>query len=190
MASLVAEKVKELRARRMLTQAELAEMAGVSEFTVQRIERGEGGVRAKTGREIARALNVDVEALLPKAEPAPVDEWSIALAGARGLREDGREIVERALEAWRESRDRGESPADRREHLERIGALLQAAINAENALHKAGASGATNAPNTDDFIEELIKASHFSGEIRGRVEAAGIQVVRGERGPLVKELAA
>lgn len=61
------EGVKELRERRMLSQQELAHRAGVSLFTVQRIERGEGSVRPKTGRAIAAALGVGVEDLLPKA---------------------------------------------------------------------------------------------------------------------------
>ncbi len=54
----------------MLTQQELADRAGVSLFTVQRIERGEGNVRPSTGRGIARVLGVGVEDLLPKV-PAP-----------------------------------------------------------------------------------------------------------------------
>lgn len=51
----------------MLSQQELADRAGVSLFTVQRIERGEGSVRPKTGRAIAAALGVPIEELLPKA---------------------------------------------------------------------------------------------------------------------------
>jgi DNA-binding XRE family transcriptional regulator len=47
----------------MLSQEELAERAGISRFTVQRVERGEGGVRPKTGRELAKALGVAIEEL-------------------------------------------------------------------------------------------------------------------------------
>jgi transcriptional regulator with XRE-family HTH domain len=65
------EGVKDLRERRMLSQQELAERAGVSLFTIQRIERGEGSVRPKTGRAIASALGVGVEDLLPKKVQAP-----------------------------------------------------------------------------------------------------------------------
>jgi transcriptional regulator with XRE-family HTH domain len=66
------EGVRELRERRMLSQQELANRAGVSLFTVQRIERGEGAVRPKTGRAVAAALGVGVEDLLPKAKaPQP-----------------------------------------------------------------------------------------------------------------------
>jgi transcriptional regulator with XRE-family HTH domain len=68
------EGVKDLRNRRMLSQQELADRAGVSLFTVQRIERGEGSVRPKTGRAIARALGVGVEDLLGKAQ-APLPDF-------------------------------------------------------------------------------------------------------------------
>ena len=66
------EGVREWRERRMLSQQELADRAGVSLFTIQRIERGEGSVRPKTGRAVAKALGVAVEDLLPKV-PAPPD---------------------------------------------------------------------------------------------------------------------
>ena len=58
----------------MLSQQELADLAGVSLFTVQRIERGEGSVRPKTGRAIAEALGVRVEDLLGKAQ-APLPDF-------------------------------------------------------------------------------------------------------------------
>jgi transcriptional regulator with XRE-family HTH domain len=65
---LDAEKVKEWRHRRMLSQQEVADSAGTSLFTVQRIERGEGNVRPKTGRGLAAALGVPIEELLPNAQ--------------------------------------------------------------------------------------------------------------------------
>ena len=68
------EGVRDLRERRMLTQQELADRADVSLFTVQRIERGEGTVRPKTGRAIAEALGVGVETLLGKAQ-APLPDF-------------------------------------------------------------------------------------------------------------------
>lgn len=68
MQPLDAEKVKEWRHRRMLSQQEVADSAGTSLFTVQRIERGEGNVRPKTGRGLAAALGVPIEELLPNAQ--------------------------------------------------------------------------------------------------------------------------
>jgi transcriptional regulator with XRE-family HTH domain len=70
---LDAHSVREWRHRRMLSQQELADRAGTSLFTIQRIERGEGNVRPKTGRAVATALGVSIEELLPKAQ-APL--WS------------------------------------------------------------------------------------------------------------------
>ena len=52
----------------MLSQQEVAERAGTSLFTIQRIERGEGNVRPRTGRGVAAALGVPIEELLPKAQ--------------------------------------------------------------------------------------------------------------------------
>jgi transcriptional regulator with XRE-family HTH domain len=66
-----AERVKEWRHRRMLSQQEVADRAGTSLFTIQRIERGEGNVRPKTGRGVAAALGVPIEELLPKAQAPP-----------------------------------------------------------------------------------------------------------------------
>jgi transcriptional regulator with XRE-family HTH domain len=52
----------------MLSQQEVADRAGTSLFTIQRIERGEGNVRPKTGRGVAAALGVPIEELLPKVQ--------------------------------------------------------------------------------------------------------------------------
>ena len=68
MQPLDAERVKEWRHRRMLSQQEVADRAGTSLFTIQRIERGEGNVRPKTGRGVAGALGVPIEELLPKGQ--------------------------------------------------------------------------------------------------------------------------
>jgi len=70
----------------MLSQQELADRAGVSLFTVQRIERGEGSARPKTGRAIAGALGVGVEDLLGKAQ-APSSQRSLF----NGLEEERRQ---------------------------------------------------------------------------------------------------
>jgi transcriptional regulator with XRE-family HTH domain len=72
----------------MLSQQEVADRAGTSLFTIQRIERGEGNVRPKTGRGVAAALGIPIEELLPKAQ-APL---------FRGLPE------QEPAEEWRESR--------------------------------------------------------------------------------------
>jgi transcriptional regulator with XRE-family HTH domain len=103
------EGVRDLRERRMLSQQELADRAGVSLFTVQRIERGEGSVRPKTGRAIAAALGVGVEDLLGKAQaPLPDFEverreaaYEVALDAAKRQSIHTRQAANRAIESER-----------------------------------------------------------------------------------------
>lgn len=184
---LALEGVRELRESRMLSQEELAEKAGVSAFTIQRVERGVGGVRPKTGRAIAAALGVEVSALLPKAtRPLPFGDWPVAVGNARHVREYASYSIDRSLAAWRESTERGDTRAAR-EHLDGIGRLLQAAHDAERGLWSAGADEVAGAPETDEYIAELQEASRFYQELRRRVQAAGLRVVRGDQ---VEDLAA
>ena len=55
----IGERLKRQRTRRALTQAELAERAGVTTATVARIERDEIEPRMTTLRKLAQALEVD-----------------------------------------------------------------------------------------------------------------------------------
>ena len=55
----IGDKLKRQRTRRALTQAELAERAGVTTATVARIERNEIEPRMPTLRKLAQALGVD-----------------------------------------------------------------------------------------------------------------------------------
>jgi len=55
----IGTRLKELRERELLTQAELGEAAGVSRDQVSRIERDEVDPRFSTIRKLARALRVD-----------------------------------------------------------------------------------------------------------------------------------
>ena len=55
----IGETLKRQRTRRALTQAELAERAGVTTATVARIERDEIEPRMTTLRKLAQALEVD-----------------------------------------------------------------------------------------------------------------------------------
>ena len=59
-------RLKELRERNLLTQAELGGAAGVSRDQVSRIERDEVDPRFSTIRKLARALNVDPSELTRK----------------------------------------------------------------------------------------------------------------------------
>jgi transcriptional regulator with XRE-family HTH domain len=55
----VGERLKKQRTLRALTQAELAERAGVTTATVARIERNEIEPRMTTLRKLAQGLDVD-----------------------------------------------------------------------------------------------------------------------------------
>jgi transcriptional regulator with XRE-family HTH domain len=96
---LDAARVREWRHRRMLSQQELADRAGTSLFTIQRIERGEGNVRGRTGRGVASALDVSIEDLLPKVQsPLPFEEFREIESGERY--DATAERAARYLHAW------------------------------------------------------------------------------------------
>ena len=59
-----APRLRELRERAFLTQAELAEKSGVSEGTINRIELGRHSPRISTIRRLAQALGVSPEELV------------------------------------------------------------------------------------------------------------------------------
>ncbi|MDP9474499.1 MAG: helix-turn-helix domain-containing protein [Actinomycetota bacterium] len=55
----IGEKLKQVRSRRLLTQDELAQKAGVSQSTVANIERNNAEPQFRTIRKLAKALGVD-----------------------------------------------------------------------------------------------------------------------------------
>ena len=63
----VGERLRNQRTRRALTQAELAERAGVTTATVARIERNEIEPRMTTLRKLAQGLEVDPAELVDHA---------------------------------------------------------------------------------------------------------------------------
>lgn len=65
------DRLAELRERRALTLRELAEMSGVAADTINQIELGHRKPRPSTLRKLARALDVDVEELVPPKVQAP-----------------------------------------------------------------------------------------------------------------------
>jgi transcriptional regulator with XRE-family HTH domain len=60
----IGENLRALRTRRLLTQEELAEKAGVSAATVVNVERNNQEPHFRTIRKLARALDVDPTELL------------------------------------------------------------------------------------------------------------------------------
>jgi transcriptional regulator with XRE-family HTH domain len=60
----IGEKLKEVRTRRLLTQEELAEKAGVNHSTVVHTERNQTEPHFYTIRKLAKALDIDPTELL------------------------------------------------------------------------------------------------------------------------------
>jgi transcriptional regulator with XRE-family HTH domain len=60
----IGDKLKEARTRRLLTQVELAETAGVNHSTIVNIERDNTEPHFRTIRKLAKALDVDPTELL------------------------------------------------------------------------------------------------------------------------------
>jgi transcriptional regulator with XRE-family HTH domain len=60
----IGEQLKEVRTRRLLTQIELAEQAGVNPSTIVHIERNQTEPHFRTIRKLAKALDVDPTELL------------------------------------------------------------------------------------------------------------------------------
>jgi transcriptional regulator with XRE-family HTH domain len=65
------DQLAELRERRALTLRELSEMSGVAADTINQIELGHRKPRPSTLRKLAKALEVNVEELLPPKAGAP-----------------------------------------------------------------------------------------------------------------------
>ncbi len=57
-------RLREIRERRMLSQGELAQRAGMTKATISRLETGIHGPRYSTVRRLAEALNVELSELV------------------------------------------------------------------------------------------------------------------------------
>ncbi len=55
----IGEQLRNVRTRRLLTQDELADKAGVSQSTIANIERNNAAPQFRTIRRLAKALDVD-----------------------------------------------------------------------------------------------------------------------------------
>ncbi len=73
----IGEQVREHRDKAMLTQEELGKKAGLSGYTISRIESDQVAPRVSTIRKIAGALGIEPGELAarPKAEAASLEQW-------------------------------------------------------------------------------------------------------------------
>ncbi len=60
----IGEKLREVRTKRLLTQDELSNKAGVSQSTIANIERDNAEPQFRTIRKLAKALDIDPTELL------------------------------------------------------------------------------------------------------------------------------
>jgi transcriptional regulator with XRE-family HTH domain len=60
----IGDRLKKIRTRRLLTQEELAEKAGVNHSTIVNAERNQAEPHFRTIRKLAKALDVDPTELL------------------------------------------------------------------------------------------------------------------------------
>lgn len=71
--TLLGERVRETRARRGMTRRLLARDSGVSERYLAQLETGQGNISILLLRQIAKALDIPVEALVLQGPEPPVD---------------------------------------------------------------------------------------------------------------------
>ena len=73
-------RLTQVRLERNLTQAQLAEQAGVSKRTVQRLEAGEVGTQLSGFIRVCRVLDVieRFDQLIPEPVPSPVEQLKLA----------------------------------------------------------------------------------------------------------------
>jgi transcriptional regulator with XRE-family HTH domain len=122
--------------------------------------------------------------------------WDAVVREARRLRKPGQTQMQRALDAWRESKDRGEPDATRRKHLDEMGALLQEAYGAYVAVGGAYMQAALSTPGGSEASvpsylgEETQAANDFYVELFGLVRSAGLGIRTGAAAATAEHAAA
>jgi transcriptional regulator with XRE-family HTH domain len=88
---LMKNRIRELRERAGLSQAQLAELVGTTQAQIARLEKGERRLTVDWMARIARALMLRPSDLLPNAAVADVDAKEVELlANFRAMSEPGR----------------------------------------------------------------------------------------------------
>jgi transcriptional regulator with XRE-family HTH domain len=98
-----------IRIDRRLTQAQLAEQAGVSKRTVERLERGEAGTQLWGFLRLCRVLGLveRLDVLLPEPEPSPLELMKLRgrlrrrVRPARPAMADNLLLAEAPAKPWR-----------------------------------------------------------------------------------------
>jgi transcriptional regulator with XRE-family HTH domain len=90
----MANRIRDMRLRAGLSQAELAEIVGTTQAQIARLETGERRLTLDWMQRIARALSLQPSALLPTAALADVDAKEVELlAKFRAMSEPSRTTI-------------------------------------------------------------------------------------------------
>lgn len=94
------ERLTGARLERNLTQAALAEQAGVSKRTVERLESGEVATQLSGFVRVCRALGLveRFDALVPEPAPSPIAQ--LKLQGRKRKRASGKKVASSAPKKW------------------------------------------------------------------------------------------
>ena len=89
-----------IRTDRNLTQAELAEEAGISKRTLERLEAGAVATQLSSFLRVCRQLGLleRLEALLPEPEPSPLE--LLKLQGQKRQRASGKKAGGKGKDEW------------------------------------------------------------------------------------------
>jgi len=93
---LLGDRVRQARARRGMTQKQLARDSGISERYLAQIEGGTGNISVLVLRQLAKALNVSVDVLLWEGPEPPV-EWTHTVEFLRRLSLDKLKLARQIL---------------------------------------------------------------------------------------------
>jgi len=97
---LLGERLARLRLARNLTQAQLAEQAGISVRTLQRLEQGEAATQLSGFVRVCRVLGLieRFDTLIPELPPSPME--LLKLQGRQRRRATGRKLATPARKKW------------------------------------------------------------------------------------------
>jgi transcriptional regulator with XRE-family HTH domain len=207
MQGSLARKLRVLRAERGLTLRQAAEQAGVRPGTLSELERGLHRPHDITLSRVAKGYGIDVEELLEEPalagnagrdeasqeagpgaggthvgfiDPTVLARWRAAVMDARRLREIGKDRMDEALAAWRESTKPEENDRARRRMAELLNQAEAATMalsdrrpmymtpEARRVYEEAKKAGAREVPNAD--WEEIREAERFYYRLLGMVE--------------------
>jgi transcriptional regulator with XRE-family HTH domain len=210
--SEIGPQIRLLRKAKDWSVAQLAVYAGMSPSAVSQIETGRRNPTAASMEKLAKALEVEVQDLFPKARSSPPEPsfddvlsdeqraaWEASVAHGRDLRETGKARMWKALSEWSASKRREEPYAVRRKYLDEMGDLLQEVyeVGAELGwayIQAALTQGGSDAGVPSYLREESRKTDQFYGQLFELAESrklgisTGANVIPAEYGATIESV--